>query len=444
MKLLTKHRGRWAWTLALAVATAACQDSLAPGEGANGGPGAPSGPSAEPVSVQKLDCTASVTSRTVRCGDETPADSGRSRIVFGGQNLFVKLTSANPNYDAAAQHFTFDVTVRNLIPQPLGTADTLGTLIPEPEGVRVFFTSAPVATSGTGVITVLGDGTAPISTAEPQAYYQYNTVLEQYEVSAPKTWTLHVPATVGTFSFTLLVSAPVPRPTGYVDIMGNFTVRAGEERTYAAVPRNALGVQDALPVPVVFASADTTLAAPIPGTGRMHGMRGGTTLVQAFAADGRTGKAQITVRPRRRIWMGTTSTDWHTGTNWYPDNVVPTAVDTAVFSDTINTVANRYPALVQNTQIGGLEVQKGVVALGAFNLTATGAVFTDPVTLGSITSSSGRLVLSGTAQTVRGTVPRLLVNGVYSLSGNLLVNQQIRVQGGRLRNQAFRVRVVPN
>ena len=67
-------------------------------------------------------------------------------LIIGGQNVNVKLTSSNVAYNSGTGRFTFDVTVQNLIPQPLGTTD--GTTL-APGGVSVFFTSGPTVTDGT-------------------------------------------------------------------------------------------------------------------------------------------------------------------------------------------------------------------------------------------------------------------------------------------------------
>ena len=61
---------------------------------------------------------------------------------------------------------------------------------------------------------------------------------------------------------------------------------------------------------------------------------------------------------------------------------------------------------------------------------------------GMITGTVGQLVLAGpTSHTVAGTFPRVLVTGRYNLDGNVLLNNRLRIQGGRLRNTSFRVRV---
>src|SRR6185436_13304787 len=95
---------------------AACSDSLtvAPADVD------PASPTA--LASQKLVCSASVTARTVSCADATNGTVSRD-VIFGGQNVFVKLTSSNLVYNSGTGSFTFDVTVQNLITQAMGTND---------------------------------------------------------------------------------------------------------------------------------------------------------------------------------------------------------------------------------------------------------------------------------------------------------------------------------
>ncbi len=68
------------------------------------------------------------------------------------------------------------------------------------------------------------------------------------------------------------------------------------------------------------------------------------------------------------------------------------------------------------------------------------ATITCPFT-GGITSTAGRLILTGTARDLTGVVPRLRVTGTYTLTGNVTTIAPLQVQSGRLRNTAFRIRV---
>ncbi|HEU0299305.1 MAG TPA: hypothetical protein VFR37_07625, partial [Longimicrobium sp.] len=399
------------------------------------------GPPGEPVMLQALECRATVATRQVTCANATPP-SGPSYLIVGNQNVYVTMANANVNHDPGTGLFTTDVTVRNLIPQPLGTTDSTAALAADPDGVRVFFSTPPAVTAGSGTVTVTADGQDFI-TAANQDYYQYNTVLEQFEVSAPKTWTFNVSAGVEAFYFAVLISAAVPWPDGYVLITGNFNVRSGDERQLTARAYNAVGELDPVQPSFTWNAVDST-RAEVNGTGLVHGQRAGSTFIVATEVGGATrhGKVDMTVRPIRRTWTALAgTTDWHTSFNWIPDSILPEPTDTVVIPAAPAGGA-LFPVLADNDSVGGIEVDvaPALIALGAFNLTATGDVHT--ATGGMITGTVGQMVLAGpTSHTVAGTFPRVLVTGRYSLDGNVLLNNRLRIQGGRLRNQSFRVRV---
>ncbi|HEX8907122.1 MAG TPA: hypothetical protein VF771_19885, partial [Longimicrobiaceae bacterium] len=253
-----------------------------------------------------LQCTGNIQTKVVSCEPATTGPSGdvRAVIIDGPNHKYVDVNTSNVNYNSGTQAFTFDVTVRNRIPQPLGTADTTGALTPDPEGIDVYFMQGPTVTSGSGVITVVGDGVGTF-TAANQPFYRYSTVLTQYQLSSPKTWQLNVPLTATTFSFVLKVSTAVPFPNGYIDVLGNFTVRSGYLRTLTAQPRNFLGEPDTVPVPLVWSSSDTTRAT-VDATGLLHGLRFGTPTIRVETTSGpyRYAKVPVNVLAVRRIWTG--------------------------------------------------------------------------------------------------------------------------------------------
>jgi hypothetical protein len=452
MHFLRRYSGRTAALIAGLALAAACTDRSNPAAPVAGG-GTGGATPGRPITVAVVACTGNLPTRTVSCDAPAPegAADGPSHVIVGSQNVYVKLTSSNANYNLPTQTLTFDVTVRNLIPQALGTTDGV-TL--DPAGVRVFFHSGPTVTSGTGTVTVVGDGVGTF-TAAGQPYYQYGTVLDQYELSAPRTWQMTLPPTVTTFSFLLYVKAAVRYEDGYIDVVGNPSIRSGTNRILTAVVRTPVGTIDpaATVIDWTVPPADALLAdytSEVGPTATVHGYRAGAPVLSVTASrvnyDGATvvvgGSMTMDVLPIRRTWTGATGTDWNTGTNWSPDNVVPVARDTAVVPDTTSAV--NFPLLSQNTDIAGLEVDDitpgGVIPhvdLAAFDLTATGSVFTS--NSASVTNTSGTLFLQGTGQTVRGTVPFLRVTGTYALDGNLTVRAPLRVDLGRLTSTSFRI-----
>jgi hypothetical protein len=454
MRRLWRHPG-WAAAVVAGIAiAAACSDRTdpvtpKPGGGGKAAPG-------KPIPIAAVGCVADVARRTVTCDRPPGADRLPRYLIIGGQNVYVTVSTANVSYDPSTTAYTFDLRLRNLIPQSLGTTD--GSTL-DPSGVRIFFASGPVATSGSGAITVTADGTATF-TAPNQPYYEYDQVLAQFDQTGAKTWQLNVPASVTTFAFTLLVAAPVQFPNGYIDVVGNPNLREGTLRTYRAVVRTPVGNIDSTSVTNLAwteSAPDALLAGyvtPVTDTARVtvHGYRYGAPVIGVNAwrigYDGTSvpvsGSLALNVLPIRRYWTGATDNVWETGSNWLPDSIAPVPEDTAVVTDTAS--ATNFPTLTANESIAGVEVLDltpgGVVPsanLAAFDLTATGDVLT--TNSGAITNTSGVLDLTGTGRTVAGTIPFFRVTGTYSLIGNVTARALGRVDLGRLRNTGFRIRI---
>jgi hypothetical protein len=249
----------------------------------------------DPVAV--LTCNASVTEKKVSCAPSSPASDGRKdAVLVGGQGVFVQLTSSNASYSSVDSTFKFDVTVQNLIPQPLSTTDGATA---DGAGVRVFFSSGPSITDSAGIASVVPDGFATF-TAAGQAYYQYSGadlgadgILSQNETSAPKQWTVKVGPNRN-FTFLLLVSAEVPFPNGYVDVTPvKDTIETGETLGLTATIRNYLGV--AVAGSVTWSTSNGS-AATVDGSGIVTGAGAGAANIIATAG-ARSGSATINVCP---------------------------------------------------------------------------------------------------------------------------------------------------
>ena len=243
--------------LATALVLAACADATDP---ARPDTVAPDGPTA----LMAVTCTASRQAQSVNCGSTVGTDA--RGVIYGGQHQYVTLTSSN--VAVVADSFMFNVTVTNLIPQPVGT--TNGTSV-DPAGVRVFFST--LASTGAGTITVANpDGTGTF-TAPGQPYYQYNVKLAQDSVSPPKRWKLRLTPEVNTFTFTVYVSAAVQYPNGYIDDHPYVvTLNPSESTTLTGTARNFVG--NPLGTPVSWSSN-------APGTASVSG-----SLLTAGAARG--------------------------------------------------------------------------------------------------------------------------------------------------------------
>ncbi|HEU4452941.1 MAG TPA: DNA/RNA non-specific endonuclease [Longimicrobium sp.] len=216
--MTTVHAFRRAAMLpAAALFLAACSDRTATSPEAPS-PLAPGSPPAQLAAV----CRADVRAGTVECGAPAPA-GGASRTIFGGQDVNVKLVSTNVSWNAGTEIFSFDITVQNLLPQAMGTAD--GTT-PHADGVRVFFAQEPATTGGEGDVTVANEDGMGTFTAGSQPYFQYDQVLAPQQVSEPRNWQLNVPESVSTFSFLVFISTQLPPLLVINEIMANPNVVA--------------------------------------------------------------------------------------------------------------------------------------------------------------------------------------------------------------------------
>lgn len=178
---------------------AACTDS---------GPTAPTTPDFQVA----ITCVASVTAQTVTCDSPRPAPPPgmQLEVTLGGQNTYVLLTSSATTYNSGTQIFQTDVTVKNLIVQPMNSADGLTA---DTGGVKVFFTSPmPNVIGGSGTVKVgnpTGTGTF-LGSSEPYYRYSVGSILSSGATSESKTWQFDCPNTVTQFRFAVLVTTKLP------------------------------------------------------------------------------------------------------------------------------------------------------------------------------------------------------------------------------------------
>ncbi|MFL5381007.1 MAG: Ig-like domain-containing protein [Longimicrobiaceae bacterium] len=290
-----RSRSTFAGLAALALALAACGD--------RGGPLQPAPPPApapaDPLLLATLSCQATVSTGAVRCSSSTlPADA-RGYIIVGGQGQYIQLTSGNAAYNSDTHVFSFDVTVQNLVPQPMGT--TNGTT-PDGSGVRVIFHSGPTVTGGTGSVTVGNASGTGAFTGANQPYFAYtggelggDGILSQSETSSAKNWQLDVTGSVSTFNFLLYVVAEVPFPNGYIDVSPRAdTMLAGGTQALTATVRSAVGSPIAGQT-VTWGTGDGAVAT-VNGSGTVTGVGPGTVTITATSGV-RSGTATIAVCP---------------------------------------------------------------------------------------------------------------------------------------------------
>jgi len=208
-------------------------------------------------------------------------------------------------------------------------------------------------------------------------------------------------------------------------------------------------------------TADTATLSSTDGTAAMPaatGLTGGSaTQVPTYTTYGTStlvargrrleGRTTVFVNGMTRTWTGDVNTLWPENGNWVQNMTTGVQDSVIIPGDRPN-----YPVLVANQTIAGVTMTDGsgvhpFINLGSFDFTVNG-----PVQIGNNGHflGTGRLILSGTASTVGGglsnfDVRNLRVLGTYSVTSNINVSGgRIVVQGGRLRNAGFRIRVRPS
>ena len=176
------------------------------------------GPQPKPGPVdalQVLQCAVNIPTATMQCAPpEANAGGalGSGQMITGGQNKYVTLTASN--FAPTVSSLEFDVTVKNLMRQALGTADGV---TPHANGVRVWFAEDPVA-QPTGSVTVDSMSGTGILLVNPQPYFQYDTILRTDETSDPQRWRFDFNGGATTIAFKVYVVAEVQYPNGWVEV----------------------------------------------------------------------------------------------------------------------------------------------------------------------------------------------------------------------------------
>jgi hypothetical protein len=190
----------------LVLVAAACTDD----------PVAPRTPDAAAGQTAFAECQVDVHARTLICSQPRVAPATpngvRADVTLGGQDVYVKMASSGTSYDSGTEILSSSVTVQNLLQKMLGTPD--GSTV---SGVKVFFTSGPTVTSGTGTVTVANATGTGLFTSNDQPYFLYNEILTPYQISSALQWQFNVPSTVSTFKFQVAISAQAYGSGGYLD-----------------------------------------------------------------------------------------------------------------------------------------------------------------------------------------------------------------------------------
>lgn len=208
----TTHMWRAATPAAALLMLAACAGDPAPSApDADGAPPAASTSAAAPLGL--VTCQGSVTTGSITCGNGTPSDSADgANVLLGGKNVYVEMgpTSCAGCYDGGTERFTFNMTLKNLSAQWLGSATSFSA---HADGIRVALTSTSV-TGGSGTITANNATSTGTFTAPNQSYWQLAGNLAPNSTSSATSVVLNVPSTVTTFTFQMAVSATIPQEAG--------------------------------------------------------------------------------------------------------------------------------------------------------------------------------------------------------------------------------------
>jgi len=191
----------WGILLLLAVVVS-CEDTI----GTSPEPTDAADRTDPPAVAAAIDCTVRIDQGVLNCEGPAapPSRVGPQFHIVGGQGVYVQLASSAVSYDAATETFQADVTVQNLLADPLGTPDGS-----TPTGIRVFFHTLPAVTDGSGSVGVSNADGSGTFTGSEQPYFEYDGMLASGETSEAKTWQWAVPPTVEEFSFSVYVHADV-------------------------------------------------------------------------------------------------------------------------------------------------------------------------------------------------------------------------------------------
>jgi hypothetical protein len=192
----------------LAVGLISCQDAIDPRETKS-----PSQvrqqEASGPVTVLRLTCTLSfsnVQQGEVHCGETGAGAQGVSRsVVLPVASEYARWLPYYLVKDTVTQTWSFLSVVENLLAQPIGTLDGTTAV-----GTKVAVTYGPVASAGTGTVSIINaDGTGNF-TAPNQPYFDYPGIVAPGAYSTYRTWQVHVPNTVTEVTMGVAISTDFP------------------------------------------------------------------------------------------------------------------------------------------------------------------------------------------------------------------------------------------
>jgi hypothetical protein len=143
----------------------------------------------EPEVLATIECRVNVPVMVCSYPESVLSGTAVATRIVGGQNRFVRL--ANYGNTVADDTLSMEVTIQNLLAEPLGTDG----------GITVFFAEDP--SNGVVVANATGD---TMVTGPAQPYFLYPQTLTTYQVSDPVEWKFQLNG-AATFTFKVLVLA---------------------------------------------------------------------------------------------------------------------------------------------------------------------------------------------------------------------------------------------
>jgi hypothetical protein len=162
-----------------------------------------------PVTVLRLTCTFSFPDGAqgeVRCGEP---GSGMKRVnksvILPASSEYAAWLPYHLVQDTVSETWSFLSVVQNRLAQPIGTLDGTTAV-----GTKVAVTYGPVASAGTGTVSIIdADGTGNF-TAPNQPYFDYPGIVAPQAYSGYRTWKVHVPNTVTEVTMGVAISTDFP------------------------------------------------------------------------------------------------------------------------------------------------------------------------------------------------------------------------------------------
>ncbi len=383
-------------------------------------------------------CTMDVEAGATSCQLTSPTegvDGARLNVVLGSPSVSLAYSGTTSSRGVAADEdtTTTSITLTNNIAQPLGTTD--GTTA-HPSGTRLFVSSGPRVTAvnsgtiaGSTIRVDNPEGTETYTWVEgsrtyvDKPYFQYDGVIAPNTAHPTReTVRFAFSSNVKTFTFSLLVSAPVQYEHGWITLAPATTpdLNPGTQVTFTGTVYNQVGQAQA--DGITWSSSNPSVATVDAGTGVVTAVAVGTATITATSTANaqRTGSREITVT-NVNTWEGDVSSAWSTAGNWsagvVPDSLTVADIPAAGSSPNM-------PVLTADASALDVSVGAGsTLGLGGFTLQVYGEV----TSTGTI--SGGTLQFSGSSAGVQGNVGSLQVAGAMVLDGPTKATGPISVTG---------------